>query len=91
MGILVVELHVHVAGFHLGIGVGKVEVLNVPRTNLDGAVEVAFLADVHQVDVLAAHIVGGHLADGVALSECLVGLQVFLEFHVRVERVVFRY
>ena len=90
MGKLIVEFHIDIAGFHLGIGIGKVEIFNVPRTDLDGAVEVAFFANIHEIDVLTTHEVSGHATERVTLPIRLISFHVILQLHVRVKRVVFR-
>ena len=85
----VVHLHILIALHQLGIGVGEVKVLNIPDMHLAALREVALLADVHQVDILATGDFIGQETQRVArLCSGEVG-QLVLHLHIRVQRVVF--
>ena len=90
VGEFIVELHIHIMAFHFGIGIRKIEVFNIPRTDFDRFVKIAFLSHIHKIHILPSDIIGCHVADGVSLMGCFVCPEVFLQFHVRVERIIFR-
>ena len=89
VNVLIVHFHILIALHQLGIGVGEVEVLYIPRMHLTAFLEVALLADVHQVDILAARNLVRQITQGVALLQRQVG-QLVLHLHVGIQRVVLR-
>ena len=88
MLVFVVVFYIVVAGAFTAVGIRDREVGDIVEVRLQCRLASAVFADIGKGDVGGGFTLLRHLAHRVAFRHSLIGLEIILEFHIRIERVV---